>query len=247
MFLGVFLYAIGFVGNLGVPKSIDSSPRVSLDRATLGNAALLMLFALQHSVMARPRFKKWWQRFVPQSVERSTYVLFSNICLILIFWLWEPMGGVLWDVQDPLGYALLLSLFVSGWMMVLITTFLIDHFDLFGLRQVWMYYRGEPYGAVGFIMPAVYQHVRHPLYLGWLIAFWATPTMTAAHLMFAIGTTAYILVAIQLEERNLLEAHGQDYADYRRNVPMLVPRLTPHRTIEPDHQQRRWQDQSFQL
>jgi protein-S-isoprenylcysteine O-methyltransferase Ste14 len=232
MFLAVLLYAIGFVGNLGVPRSIDSTPRASLSHAIAVNALLLMVFALQHSVMARPWFKERWMKLVPEAAERSTYVLFSNLCLILMFLFWEPMGGVIWDVTDPVGYALLLSLFICGWMIVLVTTFLINHFDLFGLRQVWTYFRGEPYQPIGFIMPAIYQHVRHPLYIGWLIAFWATPTMTAAHLMFAIGTTMYILVAIRFEERNLIETHGEEYVDYRRNVPMLLPRVTPYRGVE---------------
>jgi protein-S-isoprenylcysteine O-methyltransferase Ste14 len=226
MFLGVFLYGIGFVGNLGVPHSIDSVPRTPTKQAVLTNLILLAVFALQHSVMARPTFKNWSKRFIPPQLERSTYVLFSNVCLLALFCLWEPVGGVVWDVQDPLGYAVLLSLFVSGWMVVLITTFLIDHLDLLGLRQVWTYFRGETYEPLGFFMPAVYQHVRHPLYVGWLIAFWATPTMTVAHLLFAVITTVYILVAIQFEERNLIETHGDVYVDYRRNVPMLIPRLT---------------------
>jgi protein-S-isoprenylcysteine O-methyltransferase Ste14 len=232
LFLGVFLYAVGFVGNLGVPKSIDSAPRMPITQAVLINSSLLLIFALQHSIMARPTFKAWWMRLVPQPAERSTYVLLSSLCLIVLFVFWEPVGGIIWDIQDPFGYALLLSLFVSGWMIVLITTFLINHFDLFGLRQVWLHYLGQPYRPLGFMMPAVYQHVRHPLYVGWLIAFWATPTMTAAHLLFAIGTSLYILVAIQLEERNLLEVHGEEYRAYRRNVPMLLPRITPHRGLE---------------
>jgi protein-S-isoprenylcysteine O-methyltransferase Ste14 len=196
------------------------------------NSFLLAIFALQHSIMARPGFKRVWLRIIPEPIERSTYVLCSNLCLILLFGMWEPMGGVVWDVQDPFVYALLLSLFVGGWMIVLITTFLINHFDLFGLRQVWKYFQRRPYRPLGFFMPALYQYVRHPLYVGWLIAFWATPTMTVSHLLFAVGTTVYILVGIQFEERDLVRVHGREYADYRRNVPMLMPRPTAYQGEE---------------
>jgi protein-S-isoprenylcysteine O-methyltransferase Ste14 len=224
VFFATFLYAVGFLGNFAVPKSIDSPAQGSLFAALVVNGVLLALFAIQHSVMARPTFKQWWTRFVPQPAERSTYVLFSSLAMILLFWQWRPMGGVVWHVHDPAGRAVLWTLFAAGWLTVLITTFLINHFDLFGLRQVWLYLRGKPYRPLGFMTPGPYRLVRHPLYVGWLTAFWATPTMTAAHLVFALGTTAYILVAIQLEERNLVEALGQCYADYRRRVPMLLPR-----------------------
>jgi len=224
-FLGVFLYAIGFIGNLGVPRAIDSAPQAPFSRAILINAALLTLFAMQHSVMARPTFKRWWTQFIPVPLERSTYVLASNICLILLFAFWQPMGGILWDAQGAVSQATLTAVFFVGWMMVLITTFLINHLELFGLQQVWNYFQGKQTSAPEFVTPGPYRFVRHPLYVGWLIAFWATPIMTAAHLMFAIMTTAYILVAIQLEERNLVEAHGEAYAQYRREVPMLVPRI----------------------
>jgi protein-S-isoprenylcysteine O-methyltransferase Ste14 len=175
--------------------------------------------------MARPAFKRWWTRVVPEAAERSTYVLFSSLALILLFWGWQPMGAVVWDIQDPVGRAIAYALFAFGWGLVLVTTFLINHFDLFGLRQVWLHLRGRQYTHLRFVTPGPYRLVRHPLYVGWLFAFWATPTMTMAHLLFAVVTTAYILIAIRLEERDLVEAHGDDYENYHRRVPMLLPRL----------------------
>jgi protein-S-isoprenylcysteine O-methyltransferase Ste14 len=225
IFFGTFLYAIGFVGDLFVPKSIDSAPESPLGQALLINALLLGLFAVQHSVMARPAFKRWWTRFVPKPVERSTYVLFSSLALIALFAFWQPIGGVIWDVQDPVGQAVLYGLFAFGWGLVLVATFLINHFDLFGLRQVWLYLRGKEYRPLNFGTPALYKIVRHPLYVGWFFAFWATPTMTVAHLFFALLTTAYILIAIRFEERDLVAEHGARYSEYRKQVPMLVPRL----------------------
>ncbi len=224
-FLGTFLYAIGFVGNLVVPRTVDSAAVGPLGIAIAVNLSLLMVFALQHSVMARPTFKRWWTRFVPEPIERSTYVLFSSLSLILLFWQWRPMGGVIWSVENPIAKASLYALFASGWLMVLVTTFVINHFDLFGLRQVWLYWRGKPYTGLKFKTPGPYRLVRHPLYVGWLTAFWATPTMSAAHLLFAIGTTAYILIAIRYEECDLVASLGQSYAEYRRRVPMLIPAL----------------------
>ena len=229
-FLVTFLYAIGFVGGFAVPRSIDSTPTGSLGAAVAVNLLLLTLFALQHSVMARPAFKRWWTRIVPEPAERSTYVLASSIALLFLFWQWRPIGGIVWQVNDPVGQAVLCGLFAAGWLTVLVTTFLINHFDLFGLRQVWFHLRGEPYRPLGFTTPGPYRHVRHPLYVGWLLAFWATPTMTAAHLLFAALTTAYILIAIRLEEGDLAEIFGERYAEYRRSVPMLVPRV---RATEP--------------
>lgn len=226
IFFITFLYTIGWVGNLYLPVTIDSDPLVPLGYAVLINLGLLTLFALQHSIMARPAFKRWWTQYVPTQIERSTYVLFTSIVLIIMYVFWQPMGGVIWDVQHPTGRAILYSLFGLGWATVLISTFLIDHFDLFGLRQVWLYFRGREYTPLKFKTPAAYKFVRHPLYVGFFIAFWATPTMTAGHLFFAVITAAYVLVAVRLEERDLLTALGEDYAEYRRNVPMFIPRFT---------------------
>ncbi|HCU53132.1 MAG TPA: hypothetical protein DIC36_02225 [Gammaproteobacteria bacterium] len=224
LFFATYLYAIGFIGNLLVPVSIDGTPQVPLWEALVVNAALLGIFAIQHSVMARPAFKRWWTRFVPKPIERSTYVLFSSALLVALFAFWQPLGGVVWNVTDPIGQAVLWGVFALGWGVVLVSTFLINHFDLFGLRQVWLYLTGKPYTALPFKTPFFYRYVRHPLYVGWFMAFWATPTMTVTHLVFALATTAYILVAIQLEERNLVEEHPE-YSGYRRQVPMLVPRI----------------------
>ncbi|HEX6985318.1 MAG TPA: isoprenylcysteine carboxylmethyltransferase family protein [Planctomycetaceae bacterium] len=224
VFFATFLYAAGFVGGFLAPTSLDGPRSRPLGEALAIDAALLALFALQHSVMARPAFKRWWTRFVPEPAERSTYVLFSSLALVLLFGFWEPLGGTVWHVDHPAGRAVLWAIFASGWLMVLVSTFLINHFDLFGLRQVWLYLRGREYTPLRFRTPGPYRLVRHPLYVGWLTAFWATPTMTAGHLFFALAMTAYILVAIRYEERDLLSYFGNAYAEYRRRVPMLVPR-----------------------
>jgi len=223
IFLATFLYAIGFIGNFGVPRTLDGTRSGSFAVAVLIDVGLLTLFAVQHSVMARPGFKRWWTRIVPKPVERSTYVLFSSLALILMFWQWQPLGGVVWSIEDPFGSLVLRMLFAFGWALVLVSTFLINHFDLFGLRQVWLYLRNRPYTALHFGTPGPYRLVRHPLYVGWLFAFWSTPTMTLAHLLFSVATTAYILIAIQLEERDLVREHGESYESYRRSVPMLIP------------------------
>lgn len=222
IFFATFLYAIGFIGGFFVPTTLDGPARGPLSSAIAIDVLLLGLFATQHSIMARKWFKERWTRIVPPALERSTYVLLSSLALILMFWQWRPLGGAVWSVTDPTGRMVLFSLFAFGWSLVLVSTFLINHFDLFGLRQVWLYFRGRPYTFLKFGTPGPYRLVRHPLYVGWFFAFWMTPTMTYAHLLFAIATAAYILLAIQFEERDLIRDHPE-YAEYRRNVPMLIP------------------------
>ena len=224
MFFGVFLYAIGFIGNFVVPKSIDSPADGPRTVSLLVDVGLLCLFALQHSVMARPAFKRLLTRVIPVAIERSTYVLASSLALLLLFWQWRPLGGVIWDVQNQAGRTMLHGGFAFGWLLVLLATFLINHFDLFGLRQVWMRLRGQPASELRFVTPFLYRIVRHPLYVGWLFTFWSAPTMTVTHLFFAMVTTAYILVAIRFEERDLMRMHPE-YAEYRKQVPMLIPAL----------------------
>jgi len=223
IFFATFLYAVGFIGNFGVPTTLDGPATGALFVSLLIDVGLLMLFAVQHSVMARRWFKEWWTQMVPKPVERSTYVLFSSAALILLFALWRPLGGVIWSVEDPTGRVVLRVLFAFGWGLILFSTFLINHFDLFGLQQVWRYLLNRPETGMSFRTPSLYKVVRHPLYVGWLFAFWMTPTMTLAHLLFSIATTAYILLAIQFEERDLVREHGEAYEEYRRRVPMLVP------------------------
>ena len=222
VFFGTFLYAMGFMGNMLVPKSLDSAPVAPLGTALAINVALLGLFAVQHSVMARPAFKRLVTRVIPPAAERSTYVLASSLALILLFRFWSPLGGVVWEIESPFGRGLMHAAFAFGWLLVLVTTFLINHFDLFGLRQVWLHVRGRDYEPLPFVTPGPYRLVRHPLYVGWLFAFWATPTMTVTHLLFAVVTTAYILIAIRFEERDLVSLHPE-YEEYRRGVPMLIP------------------------
>ena len=222
VFFATFLYAIGFLGNFLVPKSIDSDPQVPFLPALAINLTLLAIFAVQHSVMARPWFKEAWTRIVPTPVERSTYVLLSSAALLLLFWKWQPMGGVIWEVNNAYGRLMLEALYLTGVLIVLATTFLLNHFDLFGLRQVWLNLRGRPYTPLTFRTPGPYRIVRHPLYVGWLLMFWSAPLMTSAHLVFALATTAYILIAIQFEEHDLVRSHAE-YAEYRRRVPMIIP------------------------
>ena len=224
MFLGVFVYAIGFIGNILVPNSLDAEPTMSPLAAVGVNMLLLTVFAVQHSLMARPTFKRWWTQFVPKPLERSTYVLFTNLAMIFMFALWQPIGGVIWNIPCVSGQITFYAMYGIGWAVVLYTTCLLNHFELFGIRQAVLYFKGQPYTPLKFNEPSLYKYVRHPLYVGWMMVFWFTPIMTAAHLLFAIVTTAYILIAIQLEERNLSE-DLPGYDAYRQRVPMLVPRL----------------------
>lgn len=238
VFLAAFLYLVGFVGNIVVPRSVDVALTAPIGVAVAVDVGLLALFAVQHSVMARPAFKRWWTRLVPPSIERSTYVLASSLVLILLFWRWHTVPTVLWEVTSPTVRAAIEVAFWLGWVIVLSATFMIQHFDLVGLRQVYLAWRGEPYTEVGFRAPLLYRVVRHPMMLGFLIAFWAAPTMTAGHLLFAVGGTVYILVALQFEERDLTAGLGPRYREYRTRVPMLVPwphhrRDLPQPRIQP--------------
>ena len=222
--LVAFVYAMGFIGGFLTPTMLDAPAQRPLGTALAVDVALLVAFALQHSIMARPAFKRWWTRIVPEAAERSTYVLASSIAVGALFAFWEPIGGVVWQTEGPVRAAVI-GLYLFGWALLLYVTFLIDHFDLFGLKQVWRTLTGREYRPPQFYTPSLYKLVRHPLYIGWLTIFWAAPTMTVSHLVFALVTTAYILFAIRLEERDLVAAFGADYVAYRTRTPMLVPRL----------------------
>jgi protein-S-isoprenylcysteine O-methyltransferase Ste14 len=224
IFFAVFLYGIGFIGGFAIPTMLDGAASVPLGQALLVDLGLLCAFAIQHSGMARPAFKKWWTRIVPEAAERSTYVLLSSLALVALFVFWEPIGGVVWSAPG-VTRDFIIGLYLFGWALLLYSTFLIDHFDLFGLKQVWRRLANKTYRAPVFRTPSLYKFVRHPLYIGWLTIFWAAPTMTAAHLLFAAVTTAYILVAIRWEEHDLESAFGEIYADYKSRTPMLIPRL----------------------
>jgi protein-S-isoprenylcysteine O-methyltransferase Ste14 len=222
IFLGAFLYAIGFVGDLVVPKTIDSGAPTPLLAALAIDAALLGLFAIQHSVMARPAFKRWWTTIVPVGAERSTYVLLSSLILILLFWQWRPLSAPVWSLNGPAAQAVM-ALFFVGWLVVLASTFMLSHFQLFGLSQAWADLRNKAVRSIPFHTPMLYGLVRHPIMLGFIVAFWSAPMMSLGHLVFAVATTLYILIALQFEEHDLIAAFGADYRDYRRRTPMLVP------------------------
>lgn len=228
VFFVSFLYAIAFVGDFLVPRTVDQGPFGSLVQALVIDLGLLGLFAVQHSGMARRGFKTWLTRWLPAPIERSTYVLLSSLVLLLLFWQWRPLPGVVWNIDTTWASWLLYAAFAFGWLLVLSGTFVISHLDLFGLRQVWLRARGRSYTPPEFKEHFYYRIIRHPLMLGFIIAFWATPQMTVGHLLFAVATTGYILLALQLEERDLMTAHGDDYRRYRREVPMLCPWPRPH-------------------
>ena len=231
VFFATFLYAVGFIGNLVVPKTMDSPSRMPVLYALGIDVLLLGIFAVQHSVMARPWFKRAWTRLVPEPAERSTYVLFSSLALIALFAFWQPLGGMVWDIQNPTARMVMYQLYGLGIGLVLMATFLINHFDLFGLRQVSLYLVGKPYTQLAFRTPLFYKYIRHPLYVGWFMTFWFTPTMTGAHLLFAVMTTGYILVAIRWEEKDLIDAHGAQYIQYRESVPMFIPSGSTARSV----------------
>lgn len=224
IFLVAFLYAIGFVGNLVVSKSIDTGTETTFIQAFLIDALLLGIFAIQHSVMARPAFKKWWTGIISPVIERSTYVLLSSLALLLIYWQWQPMLSVVWKVENKTGVLILQGVYFFGWLIVFLSTFMINHFDLFGLKQVFENFNNKESQPQSFIKSYFYNIVRHPIMLGFIIAFWSTPVMTLGHLIFSITTTLYIFIAVKfLEEKDLLKAHGKTYEDYQKKVPMIIP------------------------
>jgi protein-S-isoprenylcysteine O-methyltransferase Ste14 len=225
LFVCSFAYAVGFIGNFGLPTSLDGPATSTPGEALLINLGLLAVFALQHSIMARKSFKAWWTRFVPPAVERSTYVLAASAALFLLCWFWQPIEGTVWSVRDPAAVTAVQAAFWAGWGVLLLSTFLINHFELFGLRQVYLKMAGLEPPATEFRTPLLYKHVRHPIYLGFLISFWAAPEMTAGHLLFALGATGYILVGIWFEERDLIAHFGERYRAYRRQAGMLLPRI----------------------
>lgn len=234
VFFGTFLYSVGFLGNFWVPKSMNSGISVAVGQSVAINMVFLGIFALQHSIMARPGFKTWWTGFVPEQVERSTYTLLSSVVLLLLFWQWRPMPTVVWQTEAPaVLYWMLRSLFFLGFVLVLYATCLINHFDLFGLRQVFLHLRGIEYTPLKFKTPSLYKFVRHPLYVGWFLAFWAAPLMTQGQLLLAVVASVYIFVAVVFEERDLVQVLGDDYSRYRQRVPMFVPWPRGDRTADP--------------
>jgi protein-S-isoprenylcysteine O-methyltransferase Ste14 len=236
LFLVTFLYAVGFVSGVVVPKTIDTGAVVPLTEALIVNILLMSLFAIQHSVMARPGFKRWWTQFVPRAIERSTYVLFATLALLLLLWQWRPIPSVVWETTDVVAIVALTGLSLTGWVIVLTSTFMINHFELFGLHQVFNNLAGRQMGEARFKTPMLYKLVRHPIYLGFIIAFWAAPVMTAGHFLFAAVTTAYIFVGIMLEEHDLVDQFGDEYRNYRERVGMLAPKVgrsNPKQVQEP--------------
>jgi protein-S-isoprenylcysteine O-methyltransferase Ste14 len=229
LFVIALLYGIGFVGNLVVPKGIDDGVVAPLSTALAVNVSLLLLFAIQHNVMARPWFKDWWTQFVPRPIERSTYVVASSLILLLLYWQWRPMPDVVWHVENPIARGVLCALYFAGWAIVLVSSFVIDHFELFGLKQVWINFRGREPVVAPFSERSIYRWVRHPLMLGFIIAFWSAPTMSQGRLLFAVVTTLWILIAIQIEERDLVEFLGAPYRRYRERTPMLLPFFRPRK------------------
>ncbi|MEM1402619.1 MAG: methanethiol S-methyltransferase [Pseudomonadota bacterium] len=225
LFFVTFLYSIGFIGNFGVPKSIDSAPTLPLGNALLIDLGLLAIFAIQHSGMARPAFKRWLTRYIPEAAERSTYVLLSTVAMAAMMAFWQPLGGVIWAIEGSTLATALIAAYLASWVLLLYATFLINHFDLFGLRQVWYALRDKEVPELKFVTPTLYRIVRHPIYVGWLGIMWFTPTMTVTHLLLAAGSTAYIILGVKLEERDLIAAHPE-YAQYKRKVPALIPSLT---------------------
>jgi methanethiol S-methyltransferase len=232
LFLGTFAYMAGFVGGFWVPKTIDTPSTLPLAGAIAVNLLLIGMFAVQHSVMARPAFKRLWTRIVPQPVERSTYVLASCAATIVLMIGWQGMEFTVWDVEEPRARIALWILFAIGWLLVPVVTLLINHFDLFGLRQVWLHLQGRKYKSLKFRIPLFYKHVRHPLYIGWAMAFWVTPTMTLGHMLFASVLTIYMVGAAVIEERDLIAHFGEQYREYRRRVPMFVPRIRKSAKME---------------
>lgn len=218
-----FLYAIGFVGNLFVPKSIDSGEVAGVVPSMIINVILLGLFAIPHSVMARPVFKQWFTRYIPEVIERSTYVLLSSLLLFFLYWQWQPMTGVIWHIESSIVSMIIMGIFWFGWLIVLLSTFMTNHFDLFGLRQIVINFKGQEYRHLDFRMIGLYRLCRHPLMLGFIIAFWAAPVMTTGHLLFSVATTVYIFIALQFEERDLLKFFGDTYETYQKKVPMVFP------------------------
>ncbi len=239
MFWAVALYAIGFIGNFGIERTLDGLPRVSLVSALVTNLGLLSFFALQHSGMARNGFKKWITQWVPAAVERSTYVMVSSLAMVVLYLFWEPMGGVLWSFDQGLSQALMIGVYMFGWAMIVVSTLQINHLHLFGLQQVWYAYKEQEVPSSEFVTPGMYKWVRHPLYVGWLIVLWAAPTMSVAHLLFAVGLTVYILVAIRFEERDLEHEFGHKYRMYQRSVPMIVPQISKQSNHLLDHNSER--------